>query len=149
MRGKAIFVVGLATGYVLGTRAGRRRYEQIKSGAQKVWNTPVVQKGVGVAEEFASARVDQLKDIAGDAAKKALGSLLGKQPYTEPSQSTSRSSASRAAGAKASGSKATTSKSSGSKASTSKSTSTSSRSKAAPAGGDTPPVEPLAPSTDI
>ncbi len=142
MRGKAIFVVGLATGYVLGTRAGRRRYEQIKSGAQRVWHTPVVQKGVGVAEDFASARVDQLKDIAGDAAKKALGSLLGKQPYTEPSQSTSRTSSSAGA------SKAVSSKAPASKSSSTRS-STSSRSKAAPAGGKTPPVEPLAPSTDI
>ncbi|WP_378144486.1 YtxH domain-containing protein [Cnuibacter sp. UC19_7] len=138
MRGKAIFVVGLATGYVLGTRAGRRRYEQIKSGAQRVWNTPVVQKGVGVAEDFASARVDQLKDIAGDAAKKALGSLLGKQPYTEPSQSSSSSASSKAVPSKPPASKSSSTRSS-----------TSSRSKAAPAGGKTPPVEPLAPSTDI
>lgn len=143
MRGKAIFVVGLATGYVLGTRAGRRRYEQIKNGAQRVWNTPVVQKGVGVAEDFASARVDQLKDIAGDAAKKALGSLLGKQPYTEPSQSTSRPSSSKSVASKPAASKPT-SRTSGAKGS-----STASRSKAAPSGGETPPVEPLAPSTDI
>ena len=38
MRGKAGLVVGLAVGYVLGTRAGRERYEQIKAAALKVWN---------------------------------------------------------------------------------------------------------------
>lgn len=38
MRGKAGLVVGLAVGYVLGSRAGRQRYEQIKSQALKVWN---------------------------------------------------------------------------------------------------------------
>ena len=37
MRGKAAVVIGLAVGYVLGTRDGRERYEQIKSQATKVW----------------------------------------------------------------------------------------------------------------
>ncbi len=46
MRGKAGLVIGLAAGYVLGTRAGRERYEQIKTQAEKVWNLPPVQKQV-------------------------------------------------------------------------------------------------------
>jgi cell division septation protein DedD len=133
MRGKVIFVVGLATGYVLGTRAGRKRYEQIKSGAQKVWNTPLVQKGVDAAESFAAARVDQAKAAAGDAAKKALGSLIGREPLTQPSQSTSRSTASKSSASKSTASKSTASK----------------PTPKTPAGGDTPPVEPLTPSTDI
>ena len=31
MKGKVGLVVGLSVGYVLGTRAGRERYEQIKT----------------------------------------------------------------------------------------------------------------------
>ena len=31
MRGKILFVFGLAVGYVLGTRASRERYEHIKA----------------------------------------------------------------------------------------------------------------------
>jgi len=46
MRGKIGIVVGLAAGYVLGSRAGRERYEQIKDGFLKVWNTDPVQKQV-------------------------------------------------------------------------------------------------------
>ena len=38
MKGKAGLVIGLAVGYVLGTRAGRERYEQIKEQWLKVWN---------------------------------------------------------------------------------------------------------------
>jgi hypothetical protein len=30
-------------GYVLGSRAGRERYEQIKTQANKAWNSPTVQ----------------------------------------------------------------------------------------------------------
>ena len=37
MRGKFLFIVGLAIGYVFGTRAGRKRYEQIKAAAQNIW----------------------------------------------------------------------------------------------------------------
>lgn len=44
MRGKIGIVVGLAAGYVLGSRAGRERYEQIKTSFLKVWNTDPVQK---------------------------------------------------------------------------------------------------------
>lgn len=35
-----------ATGYVLGSRAGRERYEQIKTQATKAWNNPKVQDAV-------------------------------------------------------------------------------------------------------
>jgi hypothetical protein len=52
MRGKVGLVIGLAAGYVLGTRAGRERYEQIKEQAAKVWNLPPVQRQVDKAKEF-------------------------------------------------------------------------------------------------
>ncbi len=52
MRGKIGIVIGLAAGYVLGSRAGRERYEQIKDGVQKVWDTPQVQKQVDKAKEL-------------------------------------------------------------------------------------------------
>lgn len=52
MRGKTGIVVGLAAGYVLGSRAGRERYEQIKTGFLKVWNTAPVQKQIGKAKEL-------------------------------------------------------------------------------------------------
>ncbi|MEV7694586.1 hypothetical protein AB0N73_14775 [Microbacterium sp. NPDC089189] len=52
MRGKAGLVIGLAAGYVLGTRAGRERYEQIKEQALKVWNLDPVQKQVSKVQDF-------------------------------------------------------------------------------------------------
>ncbi len=39
MKGKIGLVVGLGVGYVLGTRAGRERYEQIKTQWLKVCGT--------------------------------------------------------------------------------------------------------------
>lgn len=72
MKGKVLFVVGLATGYVLGTRAGRERYEQIASAARGVWNAAPVQKGVETAKEFALARVGDVSDTVFDSAKKIV-----------------------------------------------------------------------------
>ncbi|WP_439590991.1 hypothetical protein [Microbacterium sp.] len=57
MRGKAGLVVGLAVGYVLGTRAGRERYEQIKTQWLKVWNTAPVQNQVDKVKDFATSTI--------------------------------------------------------------------------------------------
>jgi hypothetical protein len=70
MRGKAGLVIGLAVGYVLGTRAGRERYEQIKTQWLKVWNTEPVQKQVGKAKEFAKSTAMALPSTLWDSAVK-------------------------------------------------------------------------------
>ena len=43
---KISFLLGAAAGYVLGARAGRQRYEQIRSGAAKAWQSQPVQQQV-------------------------------------------------------------------------------------------------------
>lgn len=42
MRYRLTFAAGLAVGYVLGTRAGRERYEQLKKSARAVAQNPAV-----------------------------------------------------------------------------------------------------------
>jgi len=49
-----MFLGGLAVGYLLGTRAGRQRYEQIAETAKKVWESPTVQEAAGVVQAQAS-----------------------------------------------------------------------------------------------
>lgn len=44
MKGKLAVLMGFGAGYVLGTRAGRDRYEQLKGQAQRVWQDPRVQQ---------------------------------------------------------------------------------------------------------
>jgi hypothetical protein len=48
---KAAFVLGAAVGYVLGARAGRKRYEQIKGQAARLWQSDPVQHRVGDATQ--------------------------------------------------------------------------------------------------
>jgi len=72
MRGKAGLVVGLAIGYVLGTRAGRERYEQIKAQWLKVWNLDPVQEQVGKVKDFAKSQAMALPSTLWDSAVKVV-----------------------------------------------------------------------------
>ncbi|MFF4584087.1 YtxH domain-containing protein [Streptomyces sp. NPDC000345] len=51
MRYKLTFVVGLAVGYVFGTRAGRERYEQLKKSARQVAQNPAVRNTAETAAQ--------------------------------------------------------------------------------------------------
>jgi hypothetical protein len=72
MRGKAGLVIGLAVGYVLGTRAGRERYEQIKSQWLKVWDTEPVQTQVTKVKDFAKSQAMALPSTVWDSAVKVV-----------------------------------------------------------------------------
>ncbi|MFG2357678.1 YtxH domain-containing protein [Streptomyces sp. NPDC048521] len=51
MRYRLTFVAGLALGYVLGTRAGRERYEQLKKSAQQIARNPAVRNTAETAAQ--------------------------------------------------------------------------------------------------
>jgi hypothetical protein len=44
MKGKLGIAVGLAAGYVLGTRAGRERYQQLTASAKRLADDPSLQR---------------------------------------------------------------------------------------------------------
>jgi hypothetical protein len=62
MRGKLMFISGLAAGFVLGSRAGREKYEEIAANAKKVWEHPTVQEAAGVAQAQANKLYTEGKD---------------------------------------------------------------------------------------
>jgi hypothetical protein len=53
------FLAGLATGYVLGTRAGRERYEQIMRAARTLAENPTVQQAAGAVQAQATGLASQ------------------------------------------------------------------------------------------
>jgi hypothetical protein len=63
---KVAFVAGLAVGYVLGTRAGRERYEQIRRMARAVRENPTVQETAGIVQAQASNAVAGARDIVAE-----------------------------------------------------------------------------------
>lgn len=71
---KLMLLVAAGAGYVLGTRAGRERYEQIKSMATKVKEDPRVQNGAhqaaNLAKDAAPVVKDKVAGAAGTAADK-------------------------------------------------------------------------------
>lgn len=76
MRKLTILISG-AIGYVLGTRAGRERYEQIKSMAVKVKDNPTVQEKTQQAVDTAKAQAPVVKDKVADAADTARSKVSG------------------------------------------------------------------------
>lgn len=99
MRGKLVLLVGIGIGYVLGARAGRARYDEIKRAVSRLWNDPRVQHQVHNVEEFAKDKAPDVVDFLGGAAKKAV---QRKAP--------AKTSASRSAGGTATRSTSTSSK---------------------------------------
>ena len=62
MRYRIVFIVGLAVGYVLGTRAGREKYEQMMTTARKAMDNPTVQETTGQIQAQANKLIGQGKD---------------------------------------------------------------------------------------
>ncbi|MGC4815191.1 hypothetical protein ACLQ29_32175 [Micromonospora sp. DT228] len=74
MRGKIMFLGGLAAGFVLGARAGREKYEELMVRGRKVLDHPTVQEAAGVAQAQANKLYSEGKDKLGQS---KLGEKLG------------------------------------------------------------------------
>ena len=72
MRGKLVLLTGVAIGYVLGARAGRERYEEIKRAAGRIWNDPRVKHQVQNVEDFAKDKAPDVVDYLSEGAKKVV-----------------------------------------------------------------------------
>lgn len=64
---KITMVAAFGTGYVLGAKAGRERYEQLSAKAQQLWSHPKVQEQASKVQEQAGKVQDQAKDRWGKA----------------------------------------------------------------------------------
>lgn len=102
MRGKLLLVIGLAAGYVLGARAGRERYEDIKRAAGKLWNDPRVQHQVKQAEDFAKDKAPDVVEFLSDGAKRVVSQVSGsnrtaasKAPTRKPAAKATKSPSSK------------------------------------------------------
>ncbi|CAL9439023.1 YtxH domain-containing protein [Streptomyces albus] len=78
MRYRLTFVSGLAIGYVLGARAGRERYEQLRKGMRRIAENPAVRN----AGEAAALSGRQAAAKAADAVQDRLPSSLGDRVRT-------------------------------------------------------------------
>jgi hypothetical protein len=98
MRFKSGFLVGLGAGYVLGTKAGQERYQQIVDAAGKLRQNPGVQRLTGEVNRTVSVGKDRVAETAAakaeearqtvaskaDEAKEAVASKVGGNSGTSP-----------------------------------------------------------------
>lgn len=96
MRGKAALVVGLVAGYVLGARAGRERYEQIKVQAEKVWEQPVVQGQVEKVKAFGVSALKSVPGVVWKGAKSVTGAASQSGSISERAERAGRAAATSA-----------------------------------------------------
>ena len=68
---KMVFLIGATTGYVLGARAGRERYDQICGMAGRVRGNPQVQNVASTVSEKGSAMAHKGGEMAHTVAEKA------------------------------------------------------------------------------
>jgi uncharacterized protein YjbJ (UPF0337 family) len=62
MRYRVAFFAGLAAGFVIGARAGRERYEQLKKLARRAADSPAVQQAAGAAQAQAAGLARSARD---------------------------------------------------------------------------------------
>ena len=86
MKYRATFAIGAAIGYLLGTRAGRERYEQIKRVTRRVAENPTVQETAGLLRAQAGELAGTTKDKVGSTLQGRLGDRIPGRRRTEDTQ---------------------------------------------------------------
>jgi hypothetical protein len=66
MRYRITFLSGFAAGFVLGARAGRERYEQLKAVGRRVADSPAAQQAAGAAQAQAAGLAKTAKQKVTD-----------------------------------------------------------------------------------
>jgi hypothetical protein len=75
---KTTLISGFAIGYVLGARAGRERYEQIRNGARSFAGSPPVQSAAGKAQETVAAQAPVVAEAVKEKATAAASKVAEK-----------------------------------------------------------------------
>ena len=81
---KLSFLVGLGTGYVLGAKAGRSRYEQIRSFYDHAKDDPRLQSVAGMAQARAEAVVSSVRTRLGT--ESGGGNTVAAAPPADPTR---------------------------------------------------------------
>ena len=70
MRGRLGLFIGFGAGYVLGAKAGRERYDQLRRLYENVQASPAFQRATGKAKDAVGTGFEQAKDLASDSVSK-------------------------------------------------------------------------------
>ena len=95
MKNKLLLGIGIATGYVLGSRSGRAAYDKLKARAAGIWDSKPVQDKVTVATEAIKEKAPEVADQLTEAARRA-GTVIGSAMHRDGSSGDVKSSTSDA-----------------------------------------------------
>jgi hypothetical protein len=95
MRYRVTFLAGLAAGFVIGARAGRERYEQLKRLARTAADSPAVQQAAGAAQAHAAGLARSARDAIISKAQERLPKLASSARSKVGSKLPDRSSSTR------------------------------------------------------
>ena len=84
MKSKLLLGIGIAAGYVLGSRSGRAAYDKLKSRATGIWDSKPVQDKVSAATEAIKDKAPGVADQLGEAARRA-GTVIGSAVHHDAS----------------------------------------------------------------
>lgn len=66
-------LIGFGAGYVLGAKAGRERYEQLRRLYENVTSSEAFQQATGMAKDAVGTGFEQAKDLASEGVSKVRG----------------------------------------------------------------------------
>lgn len=95
MKNKLLLGVGIAAGYVLGSRSGRAAYDKLKARAAALWDSKPVQDKVTAATEALREKAPEVADQLGEAARRA-GTVIGSAMHHDTASANGKEKASDA-----------------------------------------------------
>lgn len=98
MKSKLLLGIGIAAGYVLGSRSGRAAYDKLKARAASIWASKPVQDKVSAATEAIKEKAPEMADQLGEAARRA-GTVIGSAVHHDAAPSGNSNSKTSDAGA--------------------------------------------------
>jgi hypothetical protein len=85
MKGRLGLFVGFGAGYVLGAKAGRERYEQLRRLYDNLAASPTVRQASGKAKEAMGTGIEQARDLASEGVSKVAGAVKERRSDSHPS----------------------------------------------------------------
>ncbi|HEY8699834.1 MAG TPA: hypothetical protein VIM08_02550 [Arthrobacter sp.] len=103
MKSKLLLGVGIAAGYVLGSRSGRAAYDRLKARAASIWDSKPVQDKVAAATEVIKEKAPEVADQLGEAARRA-GTVIGSAMHHDTASANGKTNTTKTSGAGTAGS---------------------------------------------
>jgi len=95
LKSKLLLGIGIAAGYVLGSRSGRAAYDKLKARAASIWDSKPVQDKVSAATSAIKEKAPEVADQLGEAARRA-GTVIGSAVHHDAASGAGKSKTSDA-----------------------------------------------------